>query len=463
MKIKQRIVLLFTGLVTAILLFLCISIYFFSDRYRQNDFRKRLRNRAITTMSLLSKVPEINKNLLKRIDELTLVALQQRSVMVYDDNGNLIYHYVDENANPVLLNDQIKAIVKKTGEYYYSGNSKDIVALSFKDSVNNYIIVSAAYDRDGVQTNKELKLILIISFFAGVLITFVSGVFFSNKLVGPIKRITNEVKEISSRNLSRRIPASKHNDELNELAATFNELMTRLQESFEIQRRFIANASHELSTPLTSILSQLEITLQKERSFAEYKEVIQSVYEDVIDMTQLAKSLLEIAKASGSFAGIELASVRVDELLMKLPYTLKKEDTKNQVVLHFDVFPEDEDKLLLFGNADLLFIAIKNIVQNACKYSTDHIANVSLHFTNEQVQIVISDNGPGIKDVDIPFIFQPFYRGSNSGTNEGFGLGLSMAHKIINMHKGSIILENKMSGGSVFTLQLPVAGSFQSV
>jgi len=463
MKIKYRITLLFTVVVTGILLLLCISVFYFSALKRQNEFRKRLRNRAMTTASLLVKVPGIDKELLKKIDESTFAALQEKSVIIYDDEGKLEYYYFDKNAISVPASQEIIDRVKKYGDYYYTEDKRDVIVLQFTNQNNKYIVVEAAYDKDGFEKLEELKWILVLSFVAGILITFISGLFFSRGLVVPIKKITNNVKEISSQNLSRRIEIREPKDELNELASTFNKLMDRLQESFETQRRFIANASHELSTPLTSILSQLEITLQNERPAPEYKEVIISVYEDVRNLTQLTKSLLEIAKASGSSAGIELAIVRIDELLMRLPLELKRTNSKYFVELHFDVFPEDEDKLLLFGNSDLLYSAIKNIVLNSCKYSETHIAHVSLHFLNDTLEVKIEDDGPGIRESDMPFIFQPFFRGDTINSKYGFGLGLSLASKIISIHKGNISYQNKKEGGAIFSIILPIAKSFHGV
>ncbi len=463
MKFKHKIVLIYSLLVTAMLLFLCITIYFLSESNRQNDFRKRLRNRALTTMSLLIKVPEMNKNLLRRIDELTLIALQQRSTIVYDQDGNIFYQYTQENSNAFLLNEDIKEKVNKNGEYYFSIKNIEAVALLYFAKDNTYLVINAAKDLDGIDKINQLKIILFFSFISSVLITIISGFFFSNNLVVPIKKIIAEVNEISSLSLSKRIIAPKPKDELNELATTFNELLNRLQKSFESQKRFIANASHELSTPLTSILSQLEISLQKERNVVEYKKVILSVCEDVINLTQLTKALLEIAKARGSISGIEFSLFRVDEMLLKLPHAIKQYDVEYKVFLHFDAYPNVEEKLLVFGNVDLLFSAIKNVVQNGCKYSQDHITNIFLHFQSNDFEIVIADNGPGIKEEDIPHIFEPFYRGSSSRYNLGFGLGLSLAHEIIDIHKGSISVINKPKVGSQFAITIPIANSFHAM
>lgn len=463
MKIKYRITFLFTLVVTCILFLVCVSVYYFSNLNRQLEFRKRLKFRAITTVSLLMKVRGIDTELLKKIDQTTLLSLQQKSVFVYDLSGKEIYGFTDNNVIPVKADGLIFDKLKYRDDYSFAEKGKDVVAIKYINGNNIYFAIAAAFDKDGFDKLDQLKFILSLSFISGILITFLSGIVFSIRLVSPIKKIADEVKEISSQNLSRRIDINKPEDELYELSSTFNELLNRLQESFEIQRRFIANASHELSTPLTSVLSQLEITLQNERDINEYKEVIYSVYEDVKNLTMLTKSLLEMAKASGSSGGIELLLIRIDELLMKLPSALRKADTRYIVELHFDIFPENEDKLLVFGNADLLYSAISNVVENACKYSPGQLANVSLNFFDDYLQIIVEDNGPGIAERDLPFIFQPFYRGEDAVSKQGFGLGLSMAYRIIKLHKGTIEAVNIPNIGTMFYIKLPIAQSFHAI
>jgi signal transduction histidine kinase len=463
MKIKYRITLLFTLVVSLILLLLCLSIFYFSNLNRAFAFRERIKNRAVTTVSLLLKVSGINPNLLRRIDEITQISLDQKSFQVFDSLGKIIYSYADDNIVPVPVNENIIEKTKNKGTYFFSYNGRDVVAVNYVDNKTDYIVIGAAYDKDGYQKLEELKWILFFSFILGILITFLSGLFFSERIVYPIQKITKEVKEISSQNLSRRIEIKEPKDELYQLSSTFNDLLNRLQESFEIQRRFIANASHELSTPLTAISSQLEITLQNERSADEYKSVIYSVYDDVKNLNQLTRSLLEIAKASGTNDGIELSLVRIDELLMRLPVELRKANAKYFVQLHFENFPENEDKLLVFGNVDLLYSAIKNIVMNACKYSQNHTANVFLSFSDKVLNIMVRDNGPGISQKDIDFIFQPFYRGEGAETKQGFGLGLPLALRIIKMHKGNIIIKSDNNQGSEFTIVLPIGRSFHLI
>ncbi len=463
MKIKYRITILFTVLVTLISLMICSSVYYFSDLNRKKSFAKRLRNRATTTANLLLTVNGIDNNLLRKIDETTIITIQEKSVVVYTSDFKELYSYTDNNIEPVKVDSRLLRKAEQEKEVSFSEGRREAVALYYVDENKPYIVVAAAYDRDGIEKLSQLRFILSISFLTSILITFCTGYFFSKRIVAPIKKISRDVKEISSQNLSRRINLQDAKDELYELSSTFNDLLQRLEKSFEIQRHFIANASHELSTPLTSISSQLEVTLQNERKADDYKKVIRSVYMDVKDLTRLTRSLLEIAKASGTSNGMELVLVRIDELLMKLPAELRDTDASYQVVLLFDNFPEEDDLLLVFGNPELLYSAIKNVVVNACKYGTDHTATISLGFSSNKLQIIISDNGPGILDEEKNLIFQPFYRSKKNSDIPGFGLGLSLAYRIITLHKGSMEISNNTDTGAAFTIELPIARVFHKI
>ena len=463
MKIKYRITILFSIVVSLILLIVCTSIYYFSDLNRQKDFTRRIHNRAVTTANLLLKVEGIDTDLLQKIDETTMITIKEKSVVIYNDKGEKIYQYADTSTTAVNLDSIGLQKARLKGDYHFTEGSKEGLVINYKYQNQRYTVVAAAVDKSGLEKLSQLRLILMISFFSGIFITVVSGTVFSVNIVAPIQNITREVKEISSQNLARRIKLSKTKDEIHELSATFNDLLTRLEESFDIQRHFIANASHELSTPLTSILSQLEITLQNERSAKEYETVLRSVHEDVRNLTQLTRSLLEIAKATGTSNGMELTLVRMDELIMKLPSELKKIEPSFHAQLHFDNFPDNEDGLLIFGNPDLLYSAIRNIAINACKYSPDHLANISLGFSDDKLLISISDNGPGISDEDKKMIFQPFYRTPETNHIHGFGLGLPLALRIINLHKGSIDIDSSIGKGTRFRIGLPIAQRFHKV
>jgi signal transduction histidine kinase len=201
----------------------------------------------------------------------------------------------------------------------------------------------------------------------------------------------------------------------------------------------------------------MEVALFRERTPEEYRKTLISVKDDLKRLNLLIRSLLEIAKASGSQGGIELATVRIDEMLMRLPADMRRIGPFYEVKIEFLAFPDDEYLFSIYGNEPLLFIAFKNIVHNACKYSKDKTARIKLDFTDTHIIIEISDNGQGIAPDDLENIFQPFYRGGQyNNFVPGAGLGLALTHHIISLHNGNIEVESEVGKGSTFRVILPL-------
>jgi two-component system sensor histidine kinase ArlS len=458
MPARIRITLLFASIVFFILGLVCGSIYYFSFINRQKSSKARLTDFAITTGSLLSQSKTFDDNLIHKIDTSTKLSLTNKSVEVFNYLNQKIYSYADNPDDSSPVTQSILDDAKIKGNSYFTLNEREAIAYHFVNENLRAVIIVAALDKNGNATLRQLALILWLSFFCGILIALATGYwFFSRILLTPIRKMADEVREISAQNLARRIQSADASDEWNYLSNTLNELMNRLQESFEMQRRFISNASHELSTPLSSISSQLEVSLQRDRNADEYRRVMQSVYQDVLQLNKLTQTLLEFAKASGSVAGLEINLVRMDEVLLSLKSEIIKLDKKYSMVLDFENLPEQEERLLVSGNELLLLMALKNIVVNACKYSKNNLARVQLHVEPNKIAIEISDDGKGIEESELKNIFQPFYRSDDDSAVKGFGLGLSLANRIIKLHKGYINVASTINKGSSFIVYLPIA------
>jgi signal transduction histidine kinase len=413
---------------------------------------KRLNSRANNNAQVFKYVKSTDHEFLDRINTSSMEVLPDKSIGIYSASGKPYYIYQKDTAQSFNVSeDVIRSSVLK-GQYFYKMGRREALAVKYTDAGENFIVVVAAYDADGWTLLRQLKRIFFVSLVLGTLISLLAGHFFSSQLLKPVAQIISEVNEISSHNLSKRIKAGASQDELSQLANTFNDLLDRLQEYFTAQRRFISNASHELSTPLTSISSQLEVTMQRQRSTEEYQEVVQSVYEDVVQMRQLTKSLLEIAK-TGSEGSIELHEIRIDEVLFKVMGDIKKIHPDYRVELNFS--DADEGNFLVFGNVDLLYMAIKNIVENGCKYSVDNTATVQLSFDNNSTIVEVHSKGKPIAEEDMEKIFQPFYRSSTSEGKAGFGLGLALAKRIVGLNKGTLMVKSDEHEGTTFTIVIP--------
>lgn len=457
MPVRIRITLLFTLLVFVILGLVCVSAYYFSHSSRIQTIKTRLTNRAITVGRLLSRSDLFDNQLVQRIDSATSIASINRVIQAYDYKNNKIYEFTSVPEDSLFINAQLLDNARVKGNLYFTIGKREAVAYHYIDNRSRMVVIAAGEDVEGRQNLNHLLKILFLSFSGGLVITFMGGYFFSKGLLRPIKNIADEVNDISAQNFSRRIDTGQVKDEWYYLAHTLNALLNRLQESFDLQKRFIAHASHELSTPLTSISSQIEVSLQRERAAEEYRQVMKSIHQDVLHMSKLTQTLLEFAKASGSPGGLDIALVRIDEVLFRLPSEVAKTNKAYTVSFEFDQLPEEQEKLLVFGNEELLFTAIKNIVINGCKYSENQQVVVKLSTQNEEIIMTFQDKGIGIPEVELAHIFQPFYRGNDDRIKEGFGLGLSLASRIIKLHKGKIKVSSKLGQGSLFTIHLPVA------
>ena len=463
MPVRVRITLLFSLLVFVILSLVCIGIYYFSYEARINNIKVRLTNRAITTGRLLSQKEIFDRNLIQRIDSSTTLSFNKKLVQAYNYQNRRIYNYIELPGDTLHINARILDNARVKGSLYFTEGEREVVAYHYTDNNSRFVMVVAGTDVQGKESLQTLSRILLLSFLVGNILVWISGFFFSKGLLQPIKNISIDVAEISAHNLTRRIKTGQSNDEWHQLSVTLNELLNRLQESFDMQRRFISNASHELSTPLTAILSQLEVCLQRERSAEEYRDVLKSIHEDVQHLAKLTQTLLEFAKASGNPGGLEIDLVRMDEIILSLPAGVSKINASYNVQLDFDNLPEEDESLLVFGNEALLFTAINNIVINACKYSENHQAKVSLQVLNNTIFIYVTDKGKGIESSELEKIFQPFYRTNEARSEGGFGLGLSLAKRIINIHKGTIEVTSGLGNGTTFHIQLPSAKSLKGV
>lgn len=457
MHAKVKITLLFTTIMLVLLFALCSYIYYSFYTLRISSVRAQLADQATIAAHLFNESGRNADSFIKRSDGLSWQPIEDKTIKVFGPGHKKIFSRESEKVGDITVSREQMQQADLSGVLFFTHNKRDVIVRN--NNKDSLLVVVGAYDVSGLKNLQRVGLILWLCFLTGIFISFISGYFFSRILLKPVKRIADEVNHISAQNLEQRIQTGKSKDEWNYLANTLNELLDRLQESFQIQSRFISAASHELSTPLTAVSSQIEIALQKERSGAEYKEVMQSAYQSVQQLIRLTQTLLQFASISGNAGGVELDSVRMDEVLMRLPGDIARINPGFSVKLNFKDLPPDEADLLVFGNEELLFSALKNIVFNSCKYSDDGTATVTLTFDQEMIIIAVQDNGKGIPQEELEHIFQPFYRTSDSKSIAGFGMGLPLVKRIIKLHKGKINVQSVVGLGTIFSVQLPVAAS----
>jgi signal transduction histidine kinase len=180
-----------------------------------------------------------------------------------------------------------------------------------------------------------------------------------------------------------------------------------------------------------------------------------SVLDDIQELIALTQNLLKLTKVDGVKQDLLVDKVRVDELLWEVRGLLTKSNALYQIELLFDELPEDPDGLCMLGNSALLKTAIVNLAENACKFSFDKKAIIRLRCLPDEIQIAIEDKGIGIQESDLSYIFQPFYRSSQTADIKGYGIGLSLVERIARMHGGTVDVKSSPNIGTTFTLVLP--------
>jgi len=451
MNIITKLTLKFTLIVAGIIFVASLAIYFSSAEYRQNDFYNRLEERAVTTARLLIDVSEVDKNLLRIIDNSRL-PLPNEQVVVYNYLDEELYNSLDTE---VPIDKDLLNQIRLEKDVRYEKDGKEFLGILFEGQYDRFVVIASAYDRFGYGKLRNLQIVLTIVFFSSLLVTFLSGMFYSRNALKPVSKVIKEVDSISLENIRKRLDTGNGHDELAHLSITFNKMLDRLEKSFQMQKNFVSNVSHEMRTPITSLMGQIEVALLNARSEAEYKEVLNSLFEDSKRLKNLFNSLLDLSRLEISFAMIAKINFRIDELLLNTLGELSRTFPKNPVDFQILEVPEDEKHFEIHGSDSLIKTALTNLIENAIKFSQGKVVAVTLASDNEMVQVMVKDEGIGIDEEELDKIFEPFHRGQNALGIAGHGLGLSLAKIIIEQHKGRISINTKKGKGTSISVFLP--------
>ncbi len=319
-------------------------------------------------------------------------------------------------------------------------------------NTNQKIIVEVATTKDMLWASLE-NLFYILSFIVPIILIFsiIGGNFIIYKSFAPIEKILSELKNISANDLSARLNNSNNQDEINQLITEINNLLIRLESSFERISQFSSDASHELKTPLTIIKGELEIALRKDRNIDEYKHSLKTSLEEVIVIEQTINDLLFLAKNEKDLITNKMELLYFDEIIDESINEVKNFADLHQIKINFELVDTIEFK----GYSNLLKIAIKNILKNAIQFSHKDSQIIVRSYKNANTfNISIQDFGIGIPLNEQEKIFEKFYRTDKSRNKNsgGTGLGMSIVKKIIDIHKGSIKIESIENVGTTVTI-----------
>lgn len=350
---------------------------------------------------------------------------------------------------------------------YLNNLKEDIVTF---EKQNNYLVSRIKIDFHGekvviieVVTTKEIltstleNLLYILSFILPIILIFavIGGNFIIYKSFLPIENILDELKQINANDLSARLKTTNTKDEIYQLINEVNNLLSRLENSFERISQFSSDASHELKTPLTIIKGEIEVALRKERSVNEYKEALTTSLNEICVIEQTINDLLFLAKNEKDLIIDKQEEFYLDELTDE-----SINELKNFAKLHkVEVTLEVKDSLELLGFPNLLKIAIKNALKNAIQFSNENSKVIIKIFKKDDfLNISIQDFGIGIAKEEQNKIFEKFYRTDKSRNKNsgGTGLGMSILKKIIDIHKAEINIKSIENQGTTISFSFHI-------
>ncbi len=369
-------------------------------------------------------------------------------IFVFSNNGNLIAKTSDTNFPAPDFPDNTYTNV------YYNRKTFRVFSTPLKLHDGNYKFLIY---RDLAEQTKIKARLLYIFLAVGPLVLLLSiwfGYWLAKRSLKPVAEMSRQARTISATNLHSRLPVKNERDELGSLATAFNDLLERLENSFEQQRRFMADASHELRTPLAIVRGESEVALAKQnRPPADLRESLAIVNDESKRLTKIVEDLFTLSRADAGQFKTNFRQIYLDEILADCVRNIRVLAENRQISIEFSAQVTE-----ISGDEQLLRRLFLNLLDNAVKYNREG-GKIAVNIAHNLV--TISDTGYGIAADEQPKIFDRFYRTDKSRNRAeesqtgGAGLGLSIAKWIAELHQAEIIIAQSDETGSTFSVRFP--------
>ena len=446
-SIKAKIIIFYLIVLFVSLSVLGISLYFGLKKIVYNSIDSSLQSKAEALATLIKEDEEEMD--FKFSDEIMWEYSSPKSKSYFQIrrfNGTTI----EKSAS--LKNSELPFKPEKDITFYTIYlNGLPVRLINFP--LHNIIIQCAEDMQKEINLLKSYKIHLSLSIFALMVISALGGFLIAKKALNPVKEISATIDRISETNLSERVNIKDIPDELKQLATSFNRTFDRLEKAFNRQKQFIANASHELKTPLSVILTQGEVVLRRQRSAEEYEKAIKTIIATAKMMSQIVQKLLVLARLNTDKIELKFENIDLAEITRESVKLLKPLAEQKSIKINVS----GDEKPTVFGDKALLLELFTNLIDNAVKYNVSQ-GEINILFKEEKDFVVteIRDTGIGIPEKDLDKVFERFYRVDNVCAKEvgGLGLGLSICKEIVNLHGGKIEIKSRIGEGTTVSVYL---------
>lgn len=330
-----------------------------------------------------------------------------------------------------------------------------VMTLTVYDKDRRPYILQIGLSLYDIQTElSDLLLIFVVSFPVLFVVVSVLGYVFMKGAFSPVKKMVAVARRITAEDLSLRLDPLHSHDEIGELASTLNEMISRLEQSFNQIQQFSADVSHELKNPLAKLKCHAEVTLRRERTGEEYQQVLTKMIEDLEKLQKIIENLFFLVRMDAQHIPLSFIPLALHDVFFMVFEELQPLAAKNAVGIVF----EDIEPVTVEGDLGLLKRVFTNLLLNAIQYTpSGGEITVSLRQDADDAILTLTDTGIGIPKEALPYIFDRFYRADPSRSHDtgGSGLGLAIAQKSIEFHDGTISVQSDVGHGTTFRVSLP--------
>lgn len=445
MKIQTRLSL-YSSIVFGVI-FTIISILIFALYYqnaRQSIFGNLRKTSYITAFFHLEE-DELNREEFAKIKVQFNDLVNNQYYQVYDEQDSVYFGYPSLHVSSQQLNQ-----IRTDREVSFSDDEFFCYGIYYEDNQGDFVVVVREKKEILFDQLALLLWIIIPSLLLGMLAIVFFSKWMANVAYRPFRKIIGEVNMISSNDLDVQIESPRTQDELQDLIETFNRLLNKISETFIIQRNFVRYVSHEFKTPLASILGNLEVFSIKDRSPEEYDQLSQTLIQQIYHLENILNTLIVVSDLGEATDSSHHS--RIDELIWQIPPQLTQRYPNTKVHVNVDIDVADEVLLMVKTDRTQLLMVLFNLMENAVKYSHGGTVEVHLYKEEEKLHLLIKDKGIGIPADKLKNISKPFYRADNAYKDEGSGVGLSIALRILEKNKIEYKINSELNVGTEIIL-----------
>ena len=462
-SIRARLALWYGGILGAVFAFLGILFYFNLAQNLNADFNHSLQLTAevVARYSLERRALSLPLNAEDFFREINDPELFNDFFRIVDSSGNVQIRSKNHPKRtvpltPEVLNDALRG---KTAFETFSYPGRNAIRLMTYPIIKEGKLISVLQVGGSLQPVDEvlsrLRFTLFLVLPAALILALVGGWFLAHEALQPVDAMAQVARQISAGDLSRRVPVRPRQDELSQLAETFNIMIGQLEGSIQQIRQFSADASHELRTPLTILKGEAEIALRQAQTAEEFRQTLVSSLEEVERMSRIVEDLFLLSKGDLGEERLEREPVELASLMKDTVLQLERSAKDKKVSLAL----VRDDESTVIGDIHRLRELFLNLIENAIRYTeAGGKVVLSVFRDRKEAVIIVSDTGIGISEEDLPRIFDRFYRAENARAAhpKGSGLGLSICQWIVLSHQGEIDVKSEPGRGTLFTIRFPL-------